>query len=196
MLQTLRIPFIACAFGALLVVALLVPAGSATPQAGRVATPVLVTNNAGQPVPVSLPQPVLTEVINPAADPVPVRDAGLLVEPVRLQFAAQAAGGNFLTTNVHTVPAGKRLIIEDLSAKATVQPLEAAEVTLRIGSFERFVPLLPAGVIVNRMKHVAGEQVRLVADEGEVIYFQCLRSGADGEHRLEAGLSGYLVEVP
>src|SRR5437870_8952863 len=81
-------------------------------------TPILLSCFALLPIAQAAPSPTNVNVVNTTASPMPVRDVD---NPARQPFQAEVVGGfadGASTTGdvtITTVPAGKRLIIEDAS---------------------------------------------------------------------------------
>ena len=108
------------------------PAG----QAIATATNVVVTNTSAQPVPVTVTNPASSSVTinNTAAQPVPVknRDDGAY-QPFYLARTLSLTSA--IGTNVYSdpVPAGKRLVIDSVSAQVTIQQSIGATASVILG---------------------------------------------------------------
>src|SRR5438067_1397465 len=107
---------------------------SAAPPDSAGDHPVTVINHASQPVPTAAqgttqvngtvqvtnsPTVRLAAGTSVSLDGVVSVRSAEVAQPVRIAFGALGGnGGNDIVSNVYAVPAGKRLVIEDLSAKA------------------------------------------------------------------------------
>src|SRR5437899_6396572 len=90
-------------------------------------TPILLSCFALLPIAQAAPSPTNVNVVNTTASPVPVRDVD---NPARQPFQAEAVGGfadGASTTGditIGAVPAGKRLVIEYVSAFGRMLPTQ------------------------------------------------------------------------
>jgi hypothetical protein len=94
------------------------------------------------------------------------------------------------------VPAGHRLIIEQVTGSALVpagQVVYLFQVITAVGGVfaEHFIP-----VTATPVGSIACQQVRLYADPGTAVKFAAFRNGTDGEVLAGGSISGYLVPVP
>jgi hypothetical protein len=137
-------------------------------------------------------------------NPLPVRDA----DPARQPFQnwasdTQADGTNGSTITIATVPAGKRLVIEFLSAVAQMpagQHLVVCQINTIAPPFgglthELLINQQPAFVNGDALFR-ASQQVRLYADPGSQVRALMTRDSSQGQALFLATLSGYLVDVP
>jgi hypothetical protein len=102
--------------------------------------------------------------------------------------------------NVYTVPAGKRLVIENVSAHIRV--LTGAFVVVRVntsvgGAFsEAEVPLVFQGTFGREAHFSATQNMRLYADPNTAVTISYFRSTTDTTGKVTLGFSGYLVDKP
>jgi hypothetical protein len=144
-------------------------------------------------------------VVNAESEPVPVRNID--------DFAAKNAfsteigvtmedGGSFCPASPLEAPAGKRFVIEHVSAHASLpvgQQLEDISLALVLanppgvpsGQVNQFKELVPYQTAPG--KFVSSQDLRTYAD---VIGISCLRSSAVGAAIARLSISGYLVDVP
>ena len=139
---------------------------------------------AGGPIPVTvsnLPLPTLpTDVAAPR-------------QPVGTQVLVTVTGG-FGSDTVYTVPAGKRLVIETISA-TTEFPNTAPNsysVLVVINNFAAFsaFPLLPSGSFAS-----GSQSVHLYADPGTTVLGRVFGKSTASD-QIGVSLSGYLVDAP
>jgi hypothetical protein len=131
-------------------------------------------------------------VNNTVTDPVRVRNVNDAIQP----FFATAVCNSFSTsceTNIFSVPAGKRAVIEYFSGGASVGTGRTATPELLIGAMTYFVP--QTSPQADFLLATWGQQVRLYADSGPI---SCLGvgSGGAGAVAFTFSISGYLVDVP
>jgi hypothetical protein len=138
------------------------------------------------------------QVANTAQAPVLGRDVD---EPARQPFQRSGvlsfAAGETTSTVEFTVPANKRLVIEYVSAKITLdEPLTWFSVHTNAGSSggthffaPTTFPNFPDGYVVS-------QQTRLYANQGSPVTIEARRIGIPGQAAASglAGFSGYLVD--
>ena len=137
------------------------------------------------------------------SNPLPVRDA----DPARQPFqnsasATQDEGTNGSTITIATVPAGKRLVIEFLSAVAQMPPgqhLVVCQINTIAPPFgglthELLINEQPAFVNGDALFR-ASQQVRLYANPGSQVRALMTRDSSAGQALFLATLSGYLVDA-
>ena len=176
-----------------------------TPRTGQSQTdtvgppkPVLVINSPSEPVPVT----GMVTVGNLGANPLPVRD----VDNGRQPF--HETGNNFLSGDsghaitFFTVPAGKRLIIETVSARAELAPLDApnrVELITQLGNKPVFHRILVSkqGVDLNGQNVFVGTHfIRAYADPGTDVQLEFAHSNASDDALASMTISGYFIDLP
>lgn len=157
-----------------------------TPQTGHGQTevvgptkPVLVVNSPSEPVPVT----GTVSVSNLGGSPLPVRDVDNGQQPFHRTVPVFYPSGSGGVTTVFTVPAGKRLIIETVSARAELAPIDTpniVEVLTTLGSNNTaFHEILVSkqGLNLNGLSVFVGtHDMRAYADPGTDVQFQFQRS--------------------
>lgn len=99
---------------------------------------------------------------------------------------------------ITTVPVGKRLVIEYISAKATLpagQKLRnlAIRTSLNGNLVYHYLVQTPTGIF---NEYVTGQQVRLYADPNTLPHLSATRNTGDGTTAVRVSISGYLVDIP
>jgi hypothetical protein len=111
-------------------------------------------------------------------------------------WGAATAGG----FNMYTVPAGKRLVIENVSAQMRVLAGAFAVVSVHTtvggNQAQAEVALAPQGTFGRESRFAATQNMRLYADPGTTVAISYARSVADTTGKLTLGFSGYLVDKP
>ena len=101
--------------------------------------------------------------------------------------------------NLVTVPQGKRLVIEYISALGVVPTGQRVRVNIRIITSGRFgthaLPLIPQGSFSGFDNFSASLPVRLYADPGTLVSGEASRDAGTGNGSLTLSISGYLVTV-
>jgi hypothetical protein len=183
---------------------------------------VRVVNTSALPVPVTAPQPLQTIVQNPvqvtASQPLATAVLGPFPLPVReldnpgrqafqAQVSATIAANSFSGfDSSFIVPAGKRFVIEHVSALGVITPpdqllLVAIDVTVNSSPIPTISHLLApqnrGQVNPQQTSHywVASEQTRLYADPGTTISVSGQRNDDAVEGTVSVRLSGHLVDV-
>jgi hypothetical protein len=163
---------------------------------------VKVVNTSSQPVPTVVTNTPTVKIITDANHPVFVQDVD---NPARQAFQQDISfilPDNFseVCSPLTNVPAGKRLVIEYISGKAT---LPAAEQKMRSFSIRTTINgnlvyhyVVPTATGIFN-EYVAGQQVRLYADANTLPHI-CVSRGNpnDGVVSVQASISGYLVDMP
>lgn len=104
------------------------------------------------------------------------------------------------TGTIYTVPAGKRLVIENVSCMATVATglHVSGSIGTRVGgtssSCQTTFQLVGTGE--NYRRYSFNHPVRLYADPGTNVTFTTIRSGTSSQGGYTVGFSGYLVNYP
>jgi hypothetical protein len=200
------------------VIAAIDQASAAGPPAGL---DVNVTNTPANPVPVTgsitgsvtgtvgLSPNASVFVNNPATDPVRVRSVNDGIQPVQAHASCTTNALGCLP-NIYTVPAGKRLVIEYVSAEACLLPGVAALFSISTSVGGQYVThYLPGTPPANSPGSVqfgcnaspssfvtAGAQVRIYADAGTTIQGEAARNPVTGVINADLAISGYLIDVP
>ena len=116
--------------------------------------------------------------------------------------ASLADGDLSAFSNTVSVPAGKRLVIEHVSALARLQesqsPAEVGFSTTVDGTFAAHHLLLVKQSTGGSTAHtfVTNHAVQIYADPGTTIRLSVLRNTGTGSGAVFATLSGYLVDFP
>lgn len=144
------------------------------------------------------------QVGNTASSPVLVRDVD---NAARLAFQASASitladGTTFATSTITTVPAGKRLVIEYISALAATQTGQKALAQIQVYQgttpYLHRVALSLQGTFTTSFgtgdEFVAGQSTRLYADAGTAVIVEIGRSASSGAAKGVFVISGYLVD--
>jgi hypothetical protein len=161
---------------------------------------VKVINTSSQPVPTVITNSPIMKIKTDADNPVFVKDVD---NPARQAFQQKlnfnlADGFSEVCMPIATVPAGKRLVIEYVSAKVTIpggHKLRALNVFTNLnGDFAyHFLAPTPTGVF---NEYVAAQQLRLYADPNTQVNICASRDNGDGIAPVQATISGYLVDLP
>jgi hypothetical protein len=126
------------------------------------------------------------------------------IDRVRIPFQeklhADIPSGQFAGHDEFVVPAGHRLVIEQVTAVTSLTPpgevvVPFFQVTTMVGGVltDHFIPVTPA---VSQF-FVGCQQVRLYADPETTVTFTALRNTAIAGSGLTAGsISGYLIPMP
>jgi hypothetical protein len=172
--------------------ALLVERGDAAPNSPP-GPEVRVVNTETNPVPVV--------VVNPTTKPVLVRqvDSGA-VQPLSIktnafQFGTAGDGSGIL----YTVPSGKRLVIEYLSAIVFVQTGQKVLLTKISGAQDADLIAIPSfvGQTVQGFDFFQSSQlVKGYVDAGGTVEFLIQRDSFNGQMFFKLTMTGYLVDVP
>jgi hypothetical protein len=100
---------------------------------------------------------------------------------------------------VTTVPAGKRLVIEFVSALVFVPAAQhVVELSLQSppGSYSHYLTPVPLGRNGLNDEFVASQSLRLYANAGQRVQVAVSRTGSNGPASALVSLSGVLVDVP
>lgn len=140
-------------------------------------------HTAGGPVPVTV------------ANTVQNRDTDSPARQPYVGFSDVNFNGSGLFQALTTVPAGKRLIIESITARYGILPVNTYSVLLvGTGSNECLagLSLLPTA----DPRPLKTQMVRMTAEAGDVVYLQVLSNGVANNCQLTVSASGYYVDVP
>ena len=127
------------------------------------------------------------------------------VDPAALNGVARLTTSDwgtstFVSTNIYTVPAGKRLVIENVVAHMRV--LAGAFVTLSVrttvggNAAGAEIILAPQGTFGRESHFSATQNMRLYADPNTAVTISYARSVTDATGKVVFGFSGYLVDKP
>ena len=148
------------------------------------------------------PPPSNINVINPATNPVLVRDLDRPTEqPYRDTVAITMSFDDTGSTGgLDPVPAGKRLVVEYATAHANIPFGEMAQVALVVGTIRYDLPFIPQGTFgfppAVRTFLAGSEPMRLYVNAGEAVSVATERSSGDGAAFVRVSISGHLVNVP
>jgi hypothetical protein len=176
-----------------------------TPNVKVVNTPSVNVNNlpAVQLAPgaaVSLSGTPTVQVVNTAASPVLVHDTAT---PNRTPFQFQPSftiqDGSPVGGTTFNVPAGKRLVIEYVSASGVDdRGTLVYRITTEDSSANPIIHFLPAIQIVDiggAKESIAGQAVKLYSEPGTQVEFEALRQGSTNVDSVAFSVSGYLEDV-
>jgi hypothetical protein len=161
---------------------------------------VKVVNTSAQPVPTVVTNTPTMKIKTDADNPVFVQDVD---SPARQAFQQKlnfnlADGFSEVCMPIATVPAGKRLVIEYVSARVTIpggHKLRAMNVFTNLNGDFAYHHLMPTPTGVFN-EYVVGQQVRLYADPNTQVNICASRDNGDGIAPVLATISGYLVDLP
>lgn len=148
------------------------------------------------------PPPSNVNVVNPATNPVLVRDVDRPTEQpyrdtVEITMAFDDTGS---TGALDPVPAGKCLVVEYATAHANLPAGQVAKVALVVGMIRYELPFIPQGTWgfppAVRTFLAGSEPVRLYVNAGETVSVATERSSGDGGAFVRVSISGHLVNVP
>lgn len=143
------------------------------------------------------------QLANTAASPVPVVNINDAGQPFQAGASITQAGTNVSLLDIATVPTGKRLVIEFISATGQVpvgQHVELMEINTVTDPFgglthQLLVHAQPPAVIGDSLFR-ANQQLRLYANAGSQVKALFRRSSNAGNGVFVVTISGYLVDVP
>jgi hypothetical protein len=201
---------------ALIGVIVLAAPGIAHAQKGRPAGPdVRVVNTPSEPVPVALGAPVAIDTSSPlpvvvggpvtidTTTPIPVAVVETGAGPQPIQITLFQPSQNNPGINRFRVPAGKRLVIEDVSCDAVDADdlLIGIAVRTRVGAVESshlctFTVRVNVGRPGTAMALAGARAMRAYADPGTDVVASVAVTPAAAFPIFSAVLSGYLVDVP
>jgi hypothetical protein len=176
-----------------------------TPRTGQSQTeavgppkPVLVINSPSEPVPVT----GMVNVGNLGNSPLPVRDVDNGRQPFQETTTISLVGDSGHSTTIFTVPAGKRFIIETVSAHAELAPVDTPhriEVITQLGNKTVFHRILVSrqGMDLNGQNVFVGTHyIRAYADPGTDVEFEFSHSNAANNASASITISGYFIDLP
>ena len=180
------------AVGLAVLVAALMLGGTQEGQAQKKTQDVLVVNTAAEAVPVHVGTTI--------SDPVWVRDAAGVPERFQAGTLVNIPEGQLLGTGtVTTVPAGKRLVIEYVSANFQLPSTQAVvELVLQSppGTVSHYLTPIRTGVFGTHDLWSASQQLRLYADGGDQVLAALSRTGTTEAVSMSVSISGYLIDLP
>jgi hypothetical protein len=141
-------------------------------------------------------RPGPTRIAAPAAPAIDPRALTAVARSETSDFGAAMAS----TQTLYTVPAKKRLVVENVSCMATTAPGIHLSSSLgsRLGpnncSTQAVFELV--GSTETYRRFAFNQNVRIYAEAGTNLTFTILRSGASSQGGYTIGFSGYLVDVP
>lgn len=149
-------------------------------------------------------KPLLVQVVNGSAQPVPV--IGVPAEPFR-GFAVQIidSGSVGVVEEITTVPVGKRLVIETMTlgglssigTDITQAELVVDPVGGPLGDAQFYhVAFAPVGNSSTSTFYAGTHNVRIYADAESRVGFNLVRGATTGFTNMRLTVSGYLVDVP
>jgi hypothetical protein len=207
------------------VVAMLIPSSRTTVSAAPTppVTPVLVTNSTAQPVPtvvqgttavsitgtptVSLANGSQVAITNTVTSPVLIRDVdGPAAQPFNYwdndgQFTAGFLAANAGAPAAFTVPSGKRLVIEFVSAFAQI-PGGQNIVFGRIDTTGQsiYLTMTHTGTFFQAGEQVEGfvttQRTFTVLEPGTQVFPTAARDSGTGNGLFQVQIAGYYVDVP
>ena len=166
------------------------------------------TSPGSAPVNIVSPLPLPVNIAN--ASPIPVSGTIAVApneDPVQLSTSLFFTPGEFsLFVRFYTVPEGKRLILEDISARSIMQPDATVEANLVVADtrYTRFLFFSrqhrvaatdPIDPIPVQDIFIAGGPVRVVVEAGQALEFHGRRSSSTEIATLRAYFSGHLEDV-
>ena len=161
--------------------------------------PVNVVNTSSEPVPVT----GTINVGNFGSSPLPVRDVDNGRQPFHVTDTILIAiGEDNDSKTVFTVPAGKRLIIETITARAVLEGVDTPniiDVLTTVGNKLAFHELLvtkQGQTLTGGSAFVGTHYVRAYADPGTDVVFRFSRSDITKDGAAAVTISGYFVDVP
>lgn len=142
------------------------------------------------------------QVGNTTTNPVPTRDVDNPArQPFQIGLGISVANGNLTANGSFTVPAGKQLVIEFVSALAAIS--SGQKLTLQFSTTGGGAPVaftLPAflqGTFGGTVDDYAvAQQMRVYADPGTSVQFVLTQNNTTAGALADIGVSGYLVNVP
>jgi len=163
------------------------------------ASAVIPVNSQGQ----AIQQPQEVTIINSAKNPAPVRDVDNARQPFQLtatNFVPKGDSGNVKT--IFTVPDGKRLVIETISARAELALVDTpnrVEVLTKSELSTAFheILVLKQGLNLNGQDvYVGTHYMRAYAEPGTDVVFQFTRSNVGNDAPATVTITGYFVDLP
>jgi hypothetical protein len=147
-------------------------------------------------------KPILAEIINTVANPAIVKDVDHGQQVWHHSEGIFLTGGSGQVNTVFTVPGGKRLVIESVSARVVVTPVDSVSVLNFLTTVQVFgigfheIQVLRQGSDLDGNQVFAGTHtVRAYADPGTDVQVQFGRSNIVNNASAVITLVGHLVDV-
>jgi hypothetical protein len=164
------------------------------------ASDVKVVNTSSQPVPIAVTNTPAVKIISDANYPVFVRE---VENPAKQAFQDKvtfnlADGFSEVCMPIAVVPAGKRLVIEYVSARVSLpggQKLRGFQLFNNLSGDFAYHSLLPTPTGAFN-EYVVGQSLRLYADANTQVSICASRDLGAGNAQVLATISGYLVDLP
>jgi hypothetical protein len=161
---------------------------------------VKVVNTSSQPVPVAVTNTPTVKLASDPNYPTFVRDVD---NPARQAFQDRltfnlADGFSEVCMPIAVVPAGKRLVIEYVSARVSLpggQKLRGVQLFNNLNGDFAYHYLMPAPTGAFN-EYVVGQPLRLYADANTQVSICASRDLSAGTAQVLATISGYLVDMP
>ena len=148
----------------------------------------------------------LVQVANTSANPAIIRDTdnsgrGNIQNPNCQAFSTPGLAAAVFCSPSYTVPAGQRLVIEQLEANCSTPEgnnLNQPVVDLTVGGNENFhvFALTSQGNFQGLTRFVQNQQVRYYADPGTALNFSVDTSDQSGLTQCNFEVNGYLISYP
>ena len=134
-----------------------------------------------------------------SADPAP-QGADDAKQPFQKMLVATLDGSEFNETVSFTVPAGKRLVIETVSANAAMPTGQKAIINVAtVGGGQNgraWLALAEQGNVSGLDRYAVAQSLRMYADPLTTVAFQVVRSGAASTASFNFSVAGYYVDAP
>ena len=118
--------------------------------------------------------------------------------PFQFQPSFTIQDGSVEGGTTFSVPAGKRLVIEYVSAAGLDQGTLIYRITTQDNSANPVVHFLPAIQVLDigaAKESIAGQAVKLYSEPGTQVVFDALRQGSTNADGVAFSVSGYLEDV-
>lgn len=140
-------------------------------------------------------------IVNPEASPALVRDVDrAAAQPYQDSVSVEIPNGEgFESGALSIVPAGKRLVVEYVTAEANMDGNQMVKVSLVVGNVRYNLLMIPQGTFgigVHRSFLVASEPVRIYVDGGTSVGVAAERNAFIGGALVTFSISGHLVNAP
>lgn len=155
----------------------------------------------GQNSPEAVETTTNVQVVNPANAPVPTLDAPTQVLQRQLSVNFGSNTTTILDKPIYTVPAGKKLVIENVTVSGALyqdEKLVSAALTTTVNNFkvDYHIPVQHQKLTVpDQTAASAIASVRLYATAGTTVTVSAIRSDTSGSASVTFGFSGYLVNA-
>jgi hypothetical protein len=165
---------------------------------------VRVINTAIEPVPVTLksPSPVPVTLQGTAqidtSSPIPVRDvSNPALQPFRASTIDSLDDGTDLgSAGLTTVPAGKRLVIDFVTAAAFLQSGQRASLQITVNGSTWPIAFTQVN-LVDKVQMTATQGVQIILEPEETLGIRFTRDGGrSGVANVDVRVSGHYVDIP